>query len=133
VFDWQPGPSAETIYRKEESYVEVSECGEKNGNSSDVPQVEVESKGPKAEQHPALSGTVEGQKPPLPEEAKGLSKNAQKVLAKQERYKQAKQQRKAQEKEARHQETARKRREWQEKLANLSEEEVKKAQEEKMG
>lgn len=129
----EAGPSAETMFRKEESHVEVSVCGEKNGNSSDMPQVEVESNGPKAEQYPALSGTVEGQKPPLPEEAKGLSKNAQKVLAKQERYKQAKQQRKAQEKEARHQETARKRREWQEKLASLSEEEVKKAQEEKMG
>jgi len=120
------------MYRKEESFVELSECEEKNGNSSDVPQLEVES-GPKAEQHPALSGNVDGLKPPLPEEAKGLSKNAQKVLAKQERYKQAKQQKKAQEKEARHQETARKRREWQEKLANLSEEEVKQAQEEKMG
>lgn len=88
--------------------------------------------GPKAEQHPALSGNVDGQKPPLPEEAKVLSKNARKVLAKQEKHKQAKEQKKAQMKEARHQETARKRREWQEKLANLSEEEAKKAQEEKI-
>jgi hypothetical protein len=137
VLEWlcgESGPSAETIYRKDE-FVEVSECGERNGNS-DTPQVEVESDeaGPKkAEQRPALSGNVDVQKPPLPEEAKTLSKNAQKVLAKQERYKQAKEQRKAQEKEHRHQETERKRREWQEKLANLSEEEIKKAQEEKMG
>lgn len=114
--------------------MEVSECGQKNGNS-DTPQAEVESDEarPEAEQFPALSGNVDGQKPPLPEEAKALSKNAQKVLAKQERFKQAKQQRKAHEKEHRHQETERKRREWQEKLANLPEEEIKKAQEEKMG
>lgn len=124
----ESGPSAETMYRKEESNVAVLECGDKNGSSSDA-QVQEED----LKQGPALSGNVEGLKPPLPLEAKALSKNAQKALAKQERYKQAKQQRRAQEKEARHQETARKRREWQEKLVGLTEEEVKKAYEEKMG
>ncbi|KAG0590503.1 hypothetical protein M758_1G111500 [Ceratodon purpureus] len=129
----EAGPSAETIYRKEE-VVEVSECGGRNGNP-DTPQVDVESDeaGPKTEQLPALSGNVDGQKPPLPEEASTLSKNAQKTLAKQERFRQTKQLRKAQEKEKRHQETERKRREWQEKLANLSEEEIKKVTEEKLG
>jgi tRNA (guanine9-N1)-methyltransferase len=125
----EAGPSAETMCRKEESNVAVSECGDQNGNSSDAPQVQEED----LKRGPALSGNVEGLKPPLPVEAKALSKNAQKALAKQERYKQAKQQRRAQEKEARHQETARKRREWQEKLVSLTEEEVKKAYEEKMG
>ena len=88
--------------------------------------------GPKSEQLPALSGNVDGQKPPLPEEAKALSKNAKKVLAKQERLRQVKEQRKAQAKEQRHQETERKRREWKEKLATMSEEETQKLMEEKM-
>lgn len=117
------------MYRKEESNVAVSECGDKDGNSSDAPQVQEED----LKQGPALSGNVEGLKLRLPEEAKALSKNALKALAKQERYKQAKQQRRAQEKEAQHQETVRKRREWQEKLASLTEEEVKEAYEKKLG
>lgn len=87
----------------------------------------------KVEQRPALSGNVDVQKPPLPEEARSLSKSDQKVLGRQERYKQTKLQKRAQDKAMRHQETEKKRREWQEKLANLSEDEVQKAKEERMG
>jgi Trm5-related predicted tRNA methylase len=61
-----------------------------------------------------------------------LSKSALKNLAKQERYKELKQQRKALEKMKRHQETERKRQEWVQKLAGLSEEEIEKAKQEKM-
>lgn len=126
------GPSAETVNRTDEFH-EISECGDRKSNG-DVPRTEVESNAaePNIEQRPACSANFEDHRPPLPEEAKPLSKNAQKTLAKQERYKQLKQQRKAMEKEKRHQETERKRREWQEKLTSLSEEELKKAQQEKM-
>lgn len=126
------GPSAETVNRTDEFH-EISECGDRKSNG-DVPRTEVESNAaePNLEQRPACSANFEDHRPPLPEEAEPLSKNAQKTLAKQERYKQLKQQRKAMEKEKRHQETERKRREWQEKLTSLSEEELKKAQQEKM-
>lgn len=117
----EAGPSAETVYRTAD-LPEVSGCGEKN-NGSNARQ---------AEQRPALSGSVDVHKSPLPEESKSLSKNALKKLAKQERMRQAKLQNRAHEKELRHKETERKRREWQEKLANLPEEEVKKAQEARM-
>lgn len=124
VFEWfyaTSGPSAETVYRTAD-LPEVSGCGEKN-NGSNARQ---------AEQRPALSGSVDVHKSPLPEESKSLSKNALKKLAKQERMRQVKLQNRAHEKELRHKETERKRREWQEKLANLPEEEVKKAQEARM-
>lgn len=54
---------------------------------------------------------------------KPLSKNAQKKLLKQERYKAQKQQRKAFEKTKRHEESERKRKEWEAKLSSLSAEE----------
>ncbi|XP_024366712.1 uncharacterized protein [Physcomitrium patens] len=129
----EPGPTAETIYRTEDA-LEVSKCEEKN-NSSDALQMEEVSNEArsKVEQRPALSGNVDVQKPPLPEEARSLSKSDQKVLGRQERYKQTKLQKRAQDKAMRHQETEKKRREWQEKLANLSEDEVQKAKEERMG
>lgn len=66
------------------------------------------------------------------DQTKPLSKNAQKKLIKMERYKAQKLERKSLEKCRRHQETARKRKEWEVKLASLSAAEQEKALTEKM-
>ncbi|MCO5564570.1 hypothetical protein L7F22_018234 [Adiantum nelumboides] len=57
------------------------------------------------------------------DEDKPLSKNAQKKLVKMERYKALKMQRKAFEKSKRHEDTERKRKEWESKISSLSAEE----------
>jgi tRNA (guanine9-N1)-methyltransferase len=82
---------------------------------------------------PSLPNVGSGEHPEaISEIPTSLSKSALKNLAKQERYKELKQQRKALEKMKRHQETERKRQEWVQKLAGLSEEEIEKAKQEKM-
>lgn len=73
-FGWfygSPGPSAENIDQTE-GFPEMAEFGGKNANS-DVPQVGVEFNvaKPDFEQHITLSGNVENQNPPLPEQLQG--------------------------------------------------------------
>ncbi|KAI5072487.1 hypothetical protein GOP47_0012593 [Adiantum capillus-veneris] len=74
-----------------------------------------------------VSRTTNGNEILHQDEEKPLSKNAQKKLLKMERYKALKMQRKAFEKSKKHEDTERKRKEWESKLSSLSAEEQESA------